>query len=167
MTNEQLIEKFHPDNAVNLTPEDLELMRSLSDEQIGVLAKAYPNQPGRRTYIRLYDKAMKPDKQIYQNTTWQNLNNLRKYSNKKNLIPYDFKTVNSRVNQVKSAKATLAAPKKVVVDLSAKEAAEELTKTLQKTKKPKEDFTEKMKAAKEAKKADTKKEVPADQDFGE
>lgn len=181
MTNEQLIEKFNPANGANLSAEDLAIMKSLTDEQIGILAKAYPNTPGRRSYIRLYDTAIKPEKQIFQLSTWQNLNNLRKFSNKKNLVPYDYQTPGAKVNQLKPmAGKKIVAPKRVVVDLTAQEAANELTAAIQKQKaakadKPaetKESFKEKMDkakavkaAAKAAEKTPDKTAIPADQEF--
>lgn len=133
MTNEQLIVKFSPKNGLNLTAEDLEAMRNLTDDQIDVLADAYPNQPTRTAYLRLYDTSLPADKQIYQLSTWQNLRNVRKFSNKKNLRPYDFYTRNAKaIGQNKTVKATTTTAKKVVVDLTAKEAAAELTKNLTK-----------------------------------
>lgn len=188
MTNEQLVEKFNPANGANLSAEDLAIMKNLTDEQIGILAKAYPNTPGRRSYIRLYDTAIKPEKQIFQLSTWQNLNNLRKFSNKKNLVPYDYQTPGAKVNQPKpmtgrAARLNAAAPKRVLVDLTAQEAANELTASIQKQKaaksentaEVKETFQQKMErgkrekaereAAKAAKQTPEKTEVPADQDF--
>jgi len=180
MTNEQLIEKFNP--GANLSAEDLVIMKGLTDEQISVLAKAYPNTPTRRSYIRLYDKNMKDHQQIYQLSTWQNLNNLRKYSNKKNLVAYDYKTPHSKVNVVRPvAPAKVGAKagpvKRVIVDLSAQEAAAELTNLLKKDKsgeaKTKAEFAEKMAKAKADKKANLEKaetgkaEIKADLDFPE
>lgn len=129
MTNEQLIEKMNPANAGNQSPEDLELMRALTDEQIDVLAEAYPNQPTRRSYLRLFDKSVPADKQLYQLSTWQNLRNVRKFSNRKNLIPWDFLTTATKFNQPRptaSSNKVSNSPKKVVVDLTAQEAADEL-----------------------------------------
>src|SRR5688572_7240405 len=90
MTNEELIAKFNPANAATLTAEDLLIMRNLTDEQIAVLAEAYPNQPMRRAYLRLYDSRVAENKQIFPTSTWQNLRNARKFSNLKYLQPYDF-----------------------------------------------------------------------------
>jgi hypothetical protein len=135
MTNEQLIEKFNPANGANITPEDLETLHSLTDEQIDVLAKAFPNTPTRRAYLRLYDKNMTLEKQLYQLSTWQNLRNNRKFSSKKNLIAWDFFTTGTRVNatahaSAKNVKASATSPRKVVVDLTATEAAAELQKSV-------------------------------------
>lgn len=132
MTNEQLIAKFNPASGTPLSPEDLETLHGLTDAQIDVLADAYPNQPTRRAYLRLYDKNLTLEKQLYQLSTWQNLRNVRKFSNRKNLIAWDFYNTSTKFAEQQkrpvTGKAT-SSPKKVVVDLTAKEAADELTKT--------------------------------------
>jgi hypothetical protein len=133
MTNEQLIEKFNPLNGANLSAEDLETLHGLTDQQIDVLANAYPNQPNRRAYLRLYDKNVAANKQVYNLSTWQNLRNLRKFNNKKNLVPWDFFTVAGAARQPVKATAPVPgakSPKKIVVDMSAKEAAAELAKNV-------------------------------------
>jgi len=187
MTNEQLIAKFNPANGANVSAEDQLEMQNFTDEQIQILAKAYPNQPQRRSYIRLYDKTLPANKQLFQLSTWQNLNNLRKYSNKKNLVAYDFLTIKTK-QQPRPIAGKPTAPKRVVVDLTAQEAAAELTKAIQNQKvkavpidnKTPESFTEKMAKAKADKKAaqlagkiepatnkdlTQKTGIPADQDF--
>lgn len=183
MTNEQLIAKFNPANGANMTAEDLELLRALTDEQIDVLANAYPNTPTRRSYLRLYDKNLAPDKQLYQMSTWQNLRNVRKFSNRKSLIAYDFFTTTAKFTQQVRAQQKAgnktAAPQKVVVDMSAKEAAEELKNLVDKKgpaekktaepKTPKAPAANKNTAGKAQKAADLKSvdksAIPADQDF--
>jgi hypothetical protein len=136
MTNEQLIAKFNPANGSNLTAEDLETLRGLTDQQIDVLADAYPNKPTRRSYLRLYDTTLPANKQLFQLSTWQNLRNVRKFSNKKNLIAYDFHTtaqsLNQQARQQMAQRPGAAKPgPKVVVDLTAQEAADELKKVAQ------------------------------------
>lgn len=136
MTNEQLIEKFNPLNAPNVSAEDMEFMHNLTDEQIDVLANAYPNQPQRRAYIRLYDKNVAQNKQVYNLSTWQNLRNLRKFNNRKSLIAWDFFSVAGANRTPVKAVAPVAgkgSPRKVVVDLTAKEAAAELAASVNKT----------------------------------
>lgn len=132
LTNEQLIATFNPANGSKLTAEDLETLRALTDEQIDVLADHFPNQPTRRTYLRLYDKQLPADKQLYQLSTWQNLRNVRKYSNRKNLIAWDFFTSTTRLAPTPPTgiKKSTTSPKKVIVDLTAKEAADELKKNI-------------------------------------
>lgn len=167
MTNEQLIQKFNPVNAANLTPEDLEIMHALTDEQIDVLANAYPNQPSRRAYIRLYDKNVGANKQVYNLSTWQNLRNLRKFNAKKNLIAWDFFNVAGAARQPTKATQPVAgakSPKKVVVDMTAKEAAAELAGNVDKTKTAASKAEEKksVKPAAAAKKPSSKVESTAE-----
>ena len=132
MTNEQLILKFNPANASELKPEDLLEMRALTDEQISVLGDAYPNLPARKSYLRLYDTKLPEHKQLFQLSTWQNLRNVRKFSGKKNLVAYDFYQPGARAAARQPKPATPKA-QKVVVDMTAQEAAEELRKSLKNT----------------------------------
>jgi hypothetical protein len=137
MTNEELIAKFNPANAQNLTEGDLDLMRQLDDAQLDLLAKRFPNEPNGRGYLILYDTTLDAKKQLYSISTWQNLRNVRKYSNMKKLIPYTFKVL-----FMQQAKAPTTKPLRVTqrpsskpetVDLSAKEAARMLREHLKGT----------------------------------
>jgi hypothetical protein len=137
MTNDELISKYNPANAANLTAEDLEGMRALTDDQLGVLAKAFPNEPSRKPYLLLYDNRVKPEKQIWPPSTWQNLYNVRKFANQKNLLPYTFRSLHNEAKlpaTVRAARqqtgATSTSAKKVVVDLTAQQAKAELEKHL-------------------------------------
>lgn len=139
MTNDELITKFNPANAGTLSEEDLTNFRALTTEQIGVLAKAYPNSPSRRPYLVLFDHNVKPDKQLYSLSTYQNLYNVRKFSNLNSIVPYDFKLAvfpirerqRAQVKPSRVGKGGAIAPgKKIVVDLSANEAADELTQAI-------------------------------------
>lgn len=124
----QLIEKFNPANAQNLTAEDIELMRKLTDAEIEVLAKAYPNQPTGYGYLELYDTNVAANKQIRQPSTWQNIHNLRKFNGKRNFIPWNFRVR----RQPTSAPPTPAAkPQRRVVDLTPAQAAAALTAAIQ------------------------------------
>lgn len=130
MTDQELIKRFNPTNTQPLNPEETEVMRNLTDEQITKLAEAYPNQPTRKTYLILYDKNMKPDRQLRQLSTWQNLRNVRKYSNLKNLIAWEFKGASPLPqNRTQPGKPTA---QKVIVDMSAQEAAAELKTKIKK-----------------------------------
>lgn len=139
ITNEQLIEKFNPATAGQLSAEDLDILHNLTDEQLDILAKEYPNQANRKSYLRLYDRSVPAEKQLYQLSTWQNLRNVRKFSNRKSLIPWDFLTTATRFNQQPqrpvsaSQRAAASSPRKVVVDLTAQEAANELKNSLMET----------------------------------
>jgi hypothetical protein len=134
MTNQELIAKFNPLNAPNLSAEDLETLRHLTDDQIDVLAEAFPNQPTRRAYLILYDQNVPENKQLYQLSTWQNLRNVRKFANRKNLIPWTFQSLfmrNSKQAQTGGVQARPSA-QRVSVDLTANEAQEELKNALAK-----------------------------------
>lgn len=138
MTNEELIAKFNPDNAANLSPSDLEEMRALTDDQLGVLAKAYPNVPNRKPYLVLYDGKLKPEKQIWQPSTWQNIYNVRKFANMKHLKPYTFRSLHLQdmvpprvaAARQRNTGAAAGSAKKVVVDLTSQQAKAELEKNL-------------------------------------
>jgi hypothetical protein len=133
MNNQELVTKFNPANAANLTPEDLAILRDLNDAQITVLAQAYPNQPTRRAYLILYDQNLPLNKQFYHLSTWQNLNNVRKFANRKNLIPWTFTALHSNTNKQAPTPSMTSKPAgpRVPVDLTANEAAAELEKSLQ------------------------------------
>lgn len=129
MTNDELIQKFNPANAANLTQEDIALMRTLSDDQIGVLAKAYPNDPMGRPYLLLYDTTLGEKKQIYQPSTWQNLNNVRRYSNQKKFMPFTFRSLFIVPKKAPSLRVPSRPVPGQVVDLSARDAAALLRQT--------------------------------------
>lgn len=173
MTDKQIVERFNPNNTALLNPEELEVMRNLTDDQIHKLAEAYPNTPNRRAYIKLYDKNIKEiHKQMFQLSTWQNLRNLRKYSNRKNLIAWDFKGFPQPVQRAVAPQR--AAGQKIIVDMSAQEAAAELRESIKRNvakiepvkdakKAEKAKATEKLKSA--VKSPVKNKTVPADQQF--
>lgn len=134
MTNEELIAKYNPANARNLSQEDLANMRNLTTDQIRVLAEAYPNGARHKAYLVLHDTNVDDAKQMHNLSTWQNLYNVRKYSGLKNLVPASFRDIFTKPQP--SAKAPVAARSgnlknvsaRKVVDLSAQEAADELKK---------------------------------------
>lgn len=138
MTNDELVKKFNPANAGTLSQEDLEIFRGLSNDELKVLAQAYPNSPSRKPYLILYDNNVKPEKQLFSLSTYQNLYNVRKFSNLNNFVPYDFRSVvfptkTRPITQKVSrpgAKNPVAPGKKILVDLSANEAAAELRQAI-------------------------------------
>lgn len=111
-----IIKTFNPEN--QLTQEQLEAMRNLTDEQIAELAKAYPNQPRGNAYLVYYITGEKPHEQRYPLGTWANLLNLRKLG-RKDIIPYAFKK-GFLVSKTQSP-ATAPAPQRTI-DLSQEEA---------------------------------------------
>jgi hypothetical protein len=138
MTKEQLLAKYNPANARNLSQADLDAMREFTNDQLKELAEAYPNSANRKPYLILFDNNVKEGKQLFPLSTWQNLYNVRKFSNMKNLMAHTFKevfTVARPQNRVTAnrpgssvGKQTTTARK--VVDLSAGEAAAELQANL-------------------------------------
>lgn len=140
MTKEQLIAKYNPANARNLSQADLDAMREFSTEQLKELAEAYPNNANRKPYLILHDNNVKEGKQLYPLSTWQNLYNVRKFSGMKNLVAHTFKelfTVARPQNRIAANRAGSSAGKptttaRKVVDLSAGEAADELKANLTK-----------------------------------
>lgn len=125
MNSAELIKKFDPANAAELTEADINDMRNLTDDQIDILAKTYPNQPMIRPYLLLYDDTVKPDKQLYIRSTWQNLRNLRKLNNKKNFRPWNF-TSRQPQTRTRSQNTGIPIPQRKVVDLSPAQAAQML-----------------------------------------
>lgn len=140
MTNAELIALFNPNNAANIGAQDLETMRALTDDQIDVLADAFPNVPTRRAYLILFDQNLPDNKQLYQLSTWQNLRNVRKYSNRKNLIAFTFKSIFDRKAGAAAGQTTMhkttGAAKRVAVDLTAEQAKKELEDALGKKEGP-------------------------------
>lgn len=76
-----IVEVYNPANAANLTDEQISAMRTLTVDEIAQLAKAYPNGPTGNSYLKLHDKNLGDEKQIYPLSTWQNLHNLHKINN--------------------------------------------------------------------------------------
>lgn len=72
---QNLIDIYNPRNASSLTQEQIDNMGKLTDEQIGQLAKAYPNSDSNFAYLILYDENAR--KQNYARSTWANLYHLR------------------------------------------------------------------------------------------
>lgn len=138
MTKEQLLAKYNPANARNLSQADLDAMRDFTNDQLKELADAYPNSANRKPYLILFDNNVKPEKQLFPLSTWQNLYNVRKFSSMKNLVAHTFRevfTVARPQNKITAnrpgssvGKQTTTARK--VVDLSASEAAAELRESL-------------------------------------
>lgn len=126
MTNEELIQKFNPATAGGLTEADVATMRGLTTDQIGVLAKAYPNQGHLRPYLLLHDSAVPDNKQLYPLSSWQNLYNLHKYHSRKNFTAFTFKallTAPKKTPALRGLRPAVATAGKVV-DLSSAEAAQ-------------------------------------------
>lgn len=83
------INTYNPANA-NITADELNSMKDLTDEQIAQLAAAYPNTPNGNAYLVYYDKKHEEKSQLYPLGTWTNLHALRKLGYK-DILPYSFK----------------------------------------------------------------------------
>lgn len=117
-----IIEIYNPANARNLTPEQEEAMKDLTNEEIEVLAKAYPNQPTGNAYLVYYVTTDAENKQRYPLGTWASLHNLRKLG-QKHILPIGFRK-NLRYTATKGSVAKVAPLTTRVVDLSKEEKLE-------------------------------------------
>lgn len=118
------IQIYNPANARNLTPEQVEAMRDLTDDQIKQLAEAYPNQPTGNAYLMYYIKG-DGDKQRYPLGTWKNLANLRGLG-KKDIVPFGYKAgFKAQITKI-NGKNVAVSQKQRVVDISKGEKLEGL-----------------------------------------
>ena len=107
------VETYNPSNATNLSDEDKQKFQSLSKEDVAELAKAYPNTAQNNNYLLLFDKRLPADKQIFQLSSWANLEYLYKLG-QDHFIPYGFRGQESTQTIAQPAQA----PAKTTVDLS-------------------------------------------------
>lgn len=115
LTIEEIIALYNPANASKLTPEQINAMKDLTDDQIAALAEAYPNKSFGNAYLVLYDTSEKPEKQKFALATWKNLKNVRDMG-RKNFLPYAFKAnmPSERAAAVKNTKAPAAGSSRAV-----------------------------------------------------
>jgi hypothetical protein len=85
-----IVKLYNPANAAALTPEQTQGLQTLTTEQIGQLAKAYPNGTG-GAYLLIVDSAMPAHKQLPRLSTFQNLYNLRTKNGMKGQVAFAFK----------------------------------------------------------------------------
>lgn len=116
-----VIEVYNPANAANLTDEQKAAMASLTKEEVKALAKAYPNQPHSNNYLLLFDKRLPADRQLYQVSSWQNLNQLWDIAQLQ-FVPFGFRGVDVQQPTVAAPKP-VEVPAKTTVDLSKEDAA--------------------------------------------
>ena len=119
-----IVELYNPQNASNLSIEEVEAMQHLSDDEIKLLAKAYPNQATKNAYLKYYVTSEKNEQQRYPRGTWQNLYNLRKM-NRKDIVAIGF--VGS-IAPVISVPLVSKVSKTTVVDLKSVDNLEGLKK---------------------------------------
>lgn len=114
----ELIEKYSPFNAKNLTADELKAMQDFTVDDLKQLSEAYPNKGNQKAYLILFDKGKPENKQVFPLSTWTNLYQLFRLGNKQ-YTAYSFKSIFNRQKQ---------AVKKVapVQDLTNQQAKEEL-----------------------------------------
>lgn len=112
-----IIKTFNPANN-NITKDEIDAMRDLTDDQIKLLAASYPNNPSGNAYLVYYMKNEKEEDQRYPLGTWSNLAGLRKLG-RKDIVAFNFRKLMMARPLPKTEQ-----PKQRVVDLSAKEALE-------------------------------------------
>lgn len=91
MTKEML-EKYSPYNAKNLTQEDLAEMASFTKEDVKALAEEYPNKNFPSAYLILKDKTKPENKQLFPLSTWKNFYELLKL-NQSQFVAHSFKSI--------------------------------------------------------------------------
>jgi hypothetical protein len=82
---------YNPANAAALTPEQVEGLQKLTTEELGRLAKAYPNGSIQRAYLLIVDGSKPAAKQLPSLSTFQNLYNLRTKNGLKSYVAVSFK----------------------------------------------------------------------------
>lgn len=112
------VDTYGQKNSLNLTDEEIEVMKSFTREQIEQLARKYPNTGTGRPYLLLYDTRKDVNKQIYPRSTWANLAALLKMG-QTHYRPFTFA---NRFNKQASASVKVGP----VQDLTKEEARAEL-----------------------------------------
>lgn len=112
----EIVKIYNPANAAALTPEQNEGLQKLTTEQIGQLAKAYPNGTG-GAYLLIVDGSKPANKQLPTLSTFQNLYNLHTKNGMKQFVPFAFKG-NYKPQRVN---VPMRARRQEVVDLSDQE----------------------------------------------
>lgn len=84
-----IIQTYNPANSA-ITDQEISEMRNLTPDEIGELAKAYPNQPTGNAYLVYWNKNEAEKDQRYSLGTWANLWNLYKIG-QKHVVPFSFR----------------------------------------------------------------------------
>jgi len=93
-----LVKTYNPANAASLTPEQLDGLQKLSNDQIRELASAYPNSMMQQAYLLIIDSQKPVTKQIPNLSTFENLWNLRTKNGQKQYVAFNFKANYKPVN---------------------------------------------------------------------
>lgn len=107
---------YNPENARNLTEDQIKAMQEFTLDQVKQLALAYPNQGHTNAYLIMKNKNAKD--QIYPSGTWQNLYNLWTKNGRKEFVAYTFKVL-----FINRKATTIGIPAKIQ-DLTDKDIAE-------------------------------------------
>jgi hypothetical protein len=86
-----IVKLYNPANAAALTPEQVEGLQKLTNEEIKELAKAYPNMTMQKAFLLIIDGSKPANRQIPTLSTYENLYNLRVKNGLKNYVAYAFK----------------------------------------------------------------------------
>src|SRR6478735_9235127 len=108
-----VVKLYNPANAASLTPEQIEGLKNLTTDEIGQLAKAYPNGSFQRAYLLIVDGSKPVAKQLPTLSTFQNLYNLRVKNGLKDFVAIAFKGQYKPVTSV-----PVRAKRQEVLDLS-------------------------------------------------
>lgn len=106
-----ILKLYNPANAAALTPEQVEGLQKLTTQELGQLAKAYPNGSG--AYLLIVDGSKPASKQLPTLSTFQNLYNLRVKNGMSHYVAFAFKG-----NYKPQSVAPTRAKRSEVVDLS-------------------------------------------------
>jgi hypothetical protein len=86
-----IVKLYNPANAASLTPEQIEGLQFLSDDELKQLALAFPNKVMITAYLLIIDKSKPLNKQIPNLNTFEGLYNLRAKNGLKNYVAFNFK----------------------------------------------------------------------------
>lgn len=107
------LDLYDPANAGNLTEQDVADMQNLTSDEINALAKKFKNRPSGNNYLILFNKQLAADKQLFPESTWQNLASLRDNNARPNFVAFSFKQIFNR----KQGKAPGGLPTAKVQDI--------------------------------------------------
>src|SRR6185369_12205212 len=108
-----LVKLYNPASAASLTPDQLQALQTLTNDQIRELAQAYPNATMQQAYLLIIDSQKPISKQIPNLSTFESLWNLRTKNGQKQYVAFNFKA-NYKPTNIK-----VVTPKRIEVrDLS-------------------------------------------------
>src|SRR5688572_24052441 len=87
----EIVKLYNPLTSGSLTPEQIEGLQKLTNDELKELAKAYPNTASQRSYLLIVDGAKPVNKQIPSLSTFENLYNLKMRAGLKTFVALNFK----------------------------------------------------------------------------